>query len=119
MEQGLVHEGVTLEALGDTAKTVEPGKEAFDHPAVAGKFPVGMGTIFEFSVIRRSPQGNAVADATPNQREPKGLAIVAPICGQAAGTAARSSSSSGDFDLSQSQRRSRDVGHIACGQMTG
>jgi hypothetical protein len=119
MEQGLVHKGITLEALGDTAKTVEPGKEAFDYPAVGGKFPVDMGTIFEFSVIRRSSQGNAVADTTPNQREPKGLAVVAPIGGQAAGTAARSSSSSGDFDLSQSQRRSRDVGHIACGQMTG
>ncbi len=46
MEEGLVHEGVTLEALGDAAKAVQPGKKTFDHPAVAGKFPVGAGTVF-------------------------------------------------------------------------
>ncbi len=119
MEQGLVHEGVTFEALGDAAKAIEPGKEAFDHPAVTGKFPVGAGTVFEFSVIGRTPQGNAVANTAPNQSQSKGLAVVAPIRGQAAGTAARSSSSSRHFYLSQSQRRSRNVGHVACGQVTG
>jgi hypothetical protein len=100
MEQGLVHEGVTLKTLGDTAKAVKPGKEPFNHPAIAGKLPVGMRAIFESSILRRSPQGNAVADTAPNQSETKGFAVVTPICGQAAGTAARSSSSSGDFDLS-------------------
>ena len=100
MEKGLVHEGVTFKTLGDAAKAVKPGKEPFHHPAIAGKFPVGVRAIFEFSILRRSPQGNAVADTAPNQSETKGLAVIAPICGQAAGTAARSSSSSGDFDLS-------------------
>jgi hypothetical protein len=101
MEESLVHEGVTLKALGDATKAVEPGKKALDHPTIAGKFPVGARTVFEFSVIGRSPQGNAVADTAPNQSQTKGLAVVAAICGQAAGTAARSSSSSGHFDLGQ------------------
>jgi hypothetical protein len=119
MEEGLVHEGVTLETLGDAAKAVEPGKEPLHHPAIAGEFPVGVGTVLEFSVIGRSPQGNAVADTAPNQREPKGLAVVAAICGQATGTIARSASPSGHFDLGQGQRRSRNVGHVACCEMTG
>jgi len=119
MEQGLVHEGVTLEALGDTAKTIEPGKEPLHHPAIAGEFPVGVGTVFEFSVIRRPPQGNAVTDTAPNQRQPKGLAVVATICGQATGTIARTASPSGHFDLGQGQRRSRNVGHVAGREMTG
>jgi hypothetical protein len=54
MEQSLVHEGITLETLGEAAKTIEPSEKAFDHPAVARKFPVGVGAVFEFSVIRRS-----------------------------------------------------------------
>jgi hypothetical protein len=40
-----------------------------------------------------------VADATPNQREPKGLAVITPVCGQTAGARARSASSSRHFDL--------------------
>jgi hypothetical protein len=55
MEEGLVHEGVTLEALGDATKAVEPGKEPFHHPTVAGEFLVGVGSVFEFSPVRRSP----------------------------------------------------------------
>ena len=75
VKQGLVHEGVTLEALGDAAKAVEPGKEPFHHPTIAGRFPVGVGAVFEFSVIRRSPQGNALADAAAHQRESKALPL--------------------------------------------
>ena len=119
MEQGLVHEGVTLETLGDSAKAIEPGEEPFHDPTVAGKLSVGVGAVFEFSVIGRSPQGNAVADATPNQRESKGLAVITPISGQAAGSGARSASSSGNLHLSQSPRCRRNVGHVAFGQMTG
>jgi hypothetical protein len=57
MEEGLVHEGVALETLGDPAKTIEPSKAAFDHPTVAGKFPVGTRTVFEFPVIRARRNG--------------------------------------------------------------
>jgi hypothetical protein len=99
MEQGLVHEGVTLEALGDAAKSIEPGKEPFHHPAVAGKFPVSVGSVFEVSVLRRSSQGNTVADATPHQREPKGLAVITPVSSQAAGAGSRAASSSGNLHL--------------------
>ena len=99
MEKGLVHEGVTLEALGDAAKAVKPGKEPFHHSAIAGKLPVSVRTVLEFSSIRSTPQGNAVADATPNQRQAKSLAIVAPIRRQTRGTGARASSSSRHFHL--------------------
>ena len=119
MEESLIHEGMTLETLGDAAKTVEPGKEPLHHPAITGKFPVGMGTVFEFPVIRRSPQGNAVTDAAAPQRESKGLPVVATVSGQTAGTGARSTSSSGNLDLSQGRRCSRNIGHVAFGQMTG
>ncbi len=117
MKQGLVPEGVTLEALGDSAKAIEPGKEPLDHPTVAGEFPVSAGTVFEFSVIGRSPQGNAVADAAPNQREPKGLAVVTPVCRQATGASAGSTSSARDSYLRQGQRGGGDIGHVTGGQM--
>jgi hypothetical protein len=119
VEQGLVHEGVTLKALGDAAKAIEPGKEAFHHPAVAGKFPVGVGTVFEFSVIGRSPQGNAVANAAPRQRKAKGLAVITPIRRQTTRAGAGPASSSGNLHLSQGQRRSRDISDVALRQMTG
>jgi hypothetical protein len=35
MEESLMYEGMALEALGDAAKAIEPGKATFDHPAVA------------------------------------------------------------------------------------
>jgi len=119
VEQSLVHEGVTLEALGDAAKAVEPGKEPFNHPTVAGKFPMGVGTVFEFSVIGCPPQRNTVADAAPNQREPKGFAVITSVGSQAAGAGAWSASSSGNLHLGQSLRCSRNIGHVALGQMTG
>src|ERR1700729_1864340 len=75
--------------------------------------------LYEFPVIRRSPQGNAVTDAAAPQRESKGLAVVATVSGQTAGTGARSTSSSGNLDLSQGRRCSRNIGHVAFGQMTG
>jgi hypothetical protein len=52
VQESLVHEGVALKALGNAAKPVKPGKEALDHPTVAGKFPVGVRPVFEFSVMR-------------------------------------------------------------------
>ena len=119
MEESLIHEGVTLEALSDAAKTIEPGKEPFHHPTIAGKFPVGVGAVFEFSVIRRSSQGNAVADAAPKQRKPKGLAVITPISGQTAGAGTRSAASSGNLHLGQSLRSGRNVGDVTFGQMTG
>lgn len=119
MEQGLVHKGITFEALRDAAEAVEPGKEPFHHPAIAGKIPVSVGTVFEFSVIRRAPQGNAVTDTTPHQRKSKGLAVITPVRGQAHGASARSTSSSGNLHLSQGQRCRRNVGHITFRQMTG
>ena len=119
MEQGLVHGGITLEALSEAAEAIEPGKEPLHHPAIARKLPMSVGTVFELSVIRRAPQGNAVADTTPHQRESKGLAVITPVSGQADGASARSSSSSGNLHLSQSQRCRRNVGHIAFSQMTG
>jgi len=67
MEEGLVHEGVAFEALGNATKAIEPGKEPFHHPAVTGKLSVSVRTILEFSSIRSTPQGDAVANATPNQ----------------------------------------------------
>ena len=118
MKESLIHEGVALEALGDAAKTVEPGKEPFHHPTIAGKFSMGARAVFEFSVIRRSPQGNAVADAAPHQGESKGFAVITPVSGQAAGAGARSTSSSGNLQLSQRQRRSRNIGDVTFGQMT-
>jgi len=101
MEQRLVHEGITLEALGNTAKAIEPGKEAFHDPTVTGKLLVRMRTIFEFSSIRSAPQRNAVADATPNQRETKGLAVITPVGGQAARAGARSASAARNSHLRQ------------------
>jgi len=117
MEKGLVHEGVTLEALGDAAKAVKPRKEPFHHPAIAGKLPVSVRTVLEFSSIRSTSQRNTVANATPNQPEAKGLAIVAPIRRQARGTGARASSSSRHLHLGQDPRRRRDVGHVTFGQV--
>ena len=117
MEEGLIHEGVTLEAQGDTAEAIEPGKEPFHHPAVAGEFLMGVRTVFEFSCVRGSPQGNAVTDSALDQTEAKRLAIIASVRGQAAGARARTASSSGNPDLRQGQRRSGDIGHVACGQM--
>ena len=119
MEQSLIHKGVALEALGDAAKAIEPGKEPFDHPAIAGKFPMGVGTVFEFSLIGCSPQGNAVANATPYQRKSKGLAVITPVRRQTVRAGAWPASSSGNLHLSQSQRRGGDVGDVALGQMTG
>ena len=103
MEKGLVHEGVTLEALGDAAKAVKPGKEPFHHPAIAGKLPVSVRTVLEFSSIRSTSQGNTVANATPNQPEAKGLAIVAPIRRQARGTGARGPRRRGTFTLAKTR----------------
>ena len=119
MEQSLIHEGITFEALGDAAKTIEPGKEPFHHPTVAGELSMGVGTIFEFSSVRSAPQRNAVADAPPNQRESKGFAVVTPVSGQATGAGAWAASSSGNLHLRQGPRRSGDVGDVALGQMTG
>ena len=119
MEQSLIHKGVALEALGDAAKAIEPRKEPFHHPAVAGKFTVSVGAVFELSVMGRSPQRNAVADAAPYQRKSKGLAVIPPISGQTVRAGAWPASSSGNLHLSQSQRRGRDIGEVALGQMTG
>jgi hypothetical protein len=119
VEQGLVHEGVTLEALGDATKTVEPGKEPLHHPAVAGKFPVRVRAVFEFSVKWRPPPGNAVADASPHQSESKGFTVITPIRRQTTRAGAGPASPSGNLHLSQSQRRSRDISDVALGQMTG
>ena len=119
MEHGLIHEGVTLESLSDAAKTIEPGKEPFHYPTVAGKLSMGVGTVFEFSSVRSAPQRNAVANAPPNQRELKGLAVITPVGCQAAGAGARSSSSPGNLHLRQGQRRGGDVGDVALRQMTG
>jgi hypothetical protein len=60
-----------------------------------------------------------VADATAHQRESKSLAVITPVCGQAAGAGARSASASGNFHLGQSPWCRRNVGHVAFGQMTG
>jgi hypothetical protein len=119
VEESLIHEGITLEALGDTAKAIEPGKEPFHHPAITGKFLVGVGTVLEFSSIRGAAQRNAVADSALDQTEAKRLAIVAPVRRQATGTGAWPASSSGNPHLGQSQRCRGDVGHVACGQIQG
>jgi hypothetical protein len=57
------------------------------------------------SFLTTSPQGaepvtaqlSAVADAAPNQKEPKGLAVITPVSGQTAREGVRSTSSSGTF----------------------
>jgi hypothetical protein len=78
---------------------------------------VGVGTILEFSVIRSSSQGNAVADTTPDQRETKGLAVVASIRRQAHRTGARPTSATGNLYLGQGQGGGSNIGHVACGQI--
>lgn len=117
MEQSLIHEGVTLEALGDAAKAVKPGEEPLHDPTVTGKVLVGVGTVLEFSSIGGAAQRDAVADAALNQTETKGLAIVAPVRRQAIGAGAWAASSSGNPHLGQGQRRGGDIGHVDCGQM--
>jgi hypothetical protein len=119
VKQGLIHEGVTLEALGETTKAIEPGEEPFHDPTVGGKFLVGVGTVFEFSSIRGSPQRNAVADSALDQTEAKRLGVIAPVRGQATGTGTRAASSARNPHLRQGQRRGSDIGHVACGQIRG
>lgn len=119
MEQSFVHEGVTLEALGDSAKAIKPCKEPFHHPTVAGKFLVGVWTVFEVSSVRGATQRNAVADTALNQTEAKRLTIVASVRRQATGARAGTASSARNPYLSQGQRRGGDIGHVACAQMHG
>ncbi len=119
MEEGLVHEGVTLKTLGEAAKAVEPGKEPLDHPTIAREFAMGAGPVLEFAAVGSASQGNAVADAAPGQREPESFAVIATVGSHSIRPTARTTSSSRHLDLGQGQRRSRNVGYVAGGQMTG
>ena len=119
MEKSLVHECVTLETLGEAAKAVEPGKEPFHDPTVAGKFPVGARSVFEFSLIGSATRGDTVADTTLGQREAKSLAVVAAIRSQATGSGARASPFSRNPEMGQNLWRQRDVVEVSCRQAGG
>jgi len=99
MKKGFVHEGMALEAQGEAAKAVEPGKEALDDPAIGGKRPVSAWAIFEFTPEGCASQRDAVTDAASGQGQSKSLAIIAPVGGQPTGAAARAASSPRHFHL--------------------